>query len=90
MTDIYEQHMAANPGLDRDVYTRDYWDGLIANSWGGIDYRIPTIPPVAGRTYRDREGNLVGPLGADLGGYLPDGRFSDEDLCLRDLVTHAT
>ncbi len=37
--DIYEQHMAANPGLDPAVYTRDYWADMIATSWGGIDYR---------------------------------------------------
>jgi hypothetical protein len=24
--DIYEQHMTANPGLDRAIYTRDYWE----------------------------------------------------------------
>jgi hypothetical protein len=83
---IYEQHMAANPGLDRKVYTREYWDDLIAGSWSGVDYRIPTVPPVESFTYRDREGNLVGPLGSDLGGYLPNGRYSDEDLCRRDLV----
>ena len=86
MTDIYEQHMRANPGLDRTVYTREYWDGLIATSWKGIDYRIPMVPPVPGRVHITRTGERV----TDVSDYEPSGQYADYDLSQRDLVGYAT
>lgn len=96
--DIYEKHMERFPELDRSVYTREYYDVLIANSWGGIDYRIPTVAPKLGKLYRTRRLQIVGPMIASTSsdypftapewglGWMANGQYHHEDLNPHDLI----